>query len=149
MTISRQVIIDLLPLYFAHEASADTIKLVEAYLAEHPDFAKTIRQELQLSETKTLTIQTNEDDEMRILKKTQRLISIRSFFFPLAIFFSLCLFAFGDVSWSDIDGIHWLWLDYPPGAYICGSLAAVFWDRLPAGTKTPSRNRILTMVMNH
>jgi anti-sigma factor RsiW len=43
MTISRNVILDLLPLYMAGEASEDTRKLLEQYLRDNPEFAATVR----------------------------------------------------------------------------------------------------------
>jgi len=43
MNVSRDVIVDLLPLYLAGEASAGTRDLIEAYQNEHPDFAAEVR----------------------------------------------------------------------------------------------------------
>ena len=40
MTITRDVILDLLPLYFAGQVSADTKKLVDEFLKTDPDFAR-------------------------------------------------------------------------------------------------------------
>ncbi len=40
MTVSREVILDLLPLYFSDEASPDTKALVEEHLDRDPDLAK-------------------------------------------------------------------------------------------------------------
>lgn len=41
--ITRNVVSDLWPLYAAGEASADTRALVEAFLADDPDFARTLK----------------------------------------------------------------------------------------------------------
>ena len=38
MTVTSDVILDLLPMYVAGEVSEDTRKLVEAYLEENPRF---------------------------------------------------------------------------------------------------------------
>lgn len=40
MKVTREVILDLLPLYLADEASADTQELVKVYLEQDPDLAK-------------------------------------------------------------------------------------------------------------
>ena len=40
--IERNVILDLLPLYLAGEASPDTQALVEQYLASDPELAETV-----------------------------------------------------------------------------------------------------------
>jgi anti-sigma factor RsiW len=44
MTISRDVILDLLPLYFSNEASQDTRALIEEHLERDPDLAKLAKQ---------------------------------------------------------------------------------------------------------
>jgi len=40
MNVTREVILDLLPLYLADEASPDTQALVKAFLEQDPDLAK-------------------------------------------------------------------------------------------------------------
>jgi anti-sigma factor RsiW len=44
MEVTRDVILDLLPLYLGGEASADTQALVEEYLEHDPDLARLARQ---------------------------------------------------------------------------------------------------------
>jgi anti-sigma factor RsiW len=44
MEVTREVILDLLPLYFADEASADTKALVERHLESDPDLARLAKQ---------------------------------------------------------------------------------------------------------
>jgi hypothetical protein len=44
MEVTRNVILDLLPLYLAGEASADTVALVENYLEADPELAKIAQQ---------------------------------------------------------------------------------------------------------
>ncbi|MGC2091389.1 MAG: hypothetical protein WA638_18355, partial [Candidatus Acidiferrales bacterium] len=43
MNISREVVTDLLPVYFSGEASADTRSLVEDYFRGDPDFERVAR----------------------------------------------------------------------------------------------------------
>ncbi len=43
MSITRNVVIDLLPVYFSGEASDDTRKLVEDYFREDPEFERVAR----------------------------------------------------------------------------------------------------------
>ena len=40
MTVTRDVILDLLPLYFAGQVSADSKTLVDEFLRTDPDFAR-------------------------------------------------------------------------------------------------------------
>ena len=44
MNVTREVILDLLPLYLAGEASTQTRALVDEYLAQDPDLARLARQ---------------------------------------------------------------------------------------------------------
>jgi hypothetical protein len=48
MTVTRQVISDLWPLYAAGEASDDTRALVEAFIASDPEFGRTLKAPLAL-----------------------------------------------------------------------------------------------------
>lgn len=43
MEATRDVVIDLLPVYFSGEASADTQRLVEAHFAQDAEFGRTVR----------------------------------------------------------------------------------------------------------
>lgn len=42
MTVTREVIQDLLPIYLAGEASADTVALVEEFFQQDPDLARAV-----------------------------------------------------------------------------------------------------------
>lgn len=44
MTVSKNVILDLLPLYYSDEASPDTRTLVEAHLEQDPELARLAEQ---------------------------------------------------------------------------------------------------------
>jgi len=44
MTVSREVILDLLPLYYSGEASPDTRTLIEEHLDHDPDLARLAKQ---------------------------------------------------------------------------------------------------------
>src|SRR5215831_16890442 len=43
MNVTREVVTDLLPVYFSGEASRDTKVLVEDYFRQHPDFERIAR----------------------------------------------------------------------------------------------------------
>ncbi len=127
MKITNKVIIDLLPLFYAGEASEDTKDLIENYFNKYPEFAKEI-DELSIKQLpEDIPLLLKPDDEMVILRKTKKLLKLKSLLFGIAIFFTALPFAFGDVSWSKIQGIHWLWTDFPPGAVISGLIAFLSW----------------------
>ena len=48
MDITENVILDLLPLYLANEASDDSRKLVEKYLESHPEMTSLMNQSTPL-----------------------------------------------------------------------------------------------------
>lgn len=123
MKVTQDVIIDLLPLYYEKEASPDTIKLVETYLNEHPKFAE----ELAASKELNIDIPLTMENDLTALTQTKKLLKLRSFLFGFAIFFSAIPFSFGDVSWSEIEGPHWLWINFPEGAIACGVVGIILW----------------------
>lgn len=127
MKPTENIIIDLLPLYLEGEASTDSVNMIEQYFAEHPEFANRA-QNFKLNSINTADpALITEEDEMQDLKKTKRVLKLRSFIFGLAIFFSAIPFTFGDVSWAQEEGVHWLWKNYPEGALICGFIALILW----------------------
>jgi hypothetical protein len=126
MEISENVILDLLPLYFAKEASTDSVKIVETYLKENPEFASRLESNtlaLDSVEIKTTIM----EEEMAVLQKTKRLVRIRSMVMGFAIFFTAVPFSFGDVSWDNYDGVLWLWADNPFFAFLIGTIGLGLW----------------------
>ena len=94
MNVTRDVVIDLLPLYYSKECSRDTKTLVEEYLKTDPDFEKLANRFAQNLLSKSIPQQLSEEDEMKSLSKTRRQLRLRSFILALAIFFSIVPFSF-------------------------------------------------------
>ena len=122
LQITENIITDLLPLYYSKHASADTLVLVDEYFEKHPDFASEHRVSLSLK-TPKLEV----PDEIKILKTTRFYLKMRSLLFFSAIFTSAIPFAFGDVSWIEEEGIHWLWENTPEVAVLSAIAAIVCW----------------------
>ena len=118
MKITNKVILDLLPLYQAGEASTDTKNLIENYFKKYPEFAKEVDELLIKQLPQDIPLPIKPEDEMVILRKTKRLLKLRPLLMASAIFFTLLPFSFGDVPWSEIQGIHLLWADFHYGALI-------------------------------
>jgi len=74
MNVTRDVILDLLPLYLADEVSADTRALVEAYLETDPELARRTRESAALFLSDDVPIPLQKEDEMEAYQKTKRLI---------------------------------------------------------------------------
>lgn len=85
MEITREVILDLMPLYVADEVSEDTRKLVEAYLETDEDLkrlaeraVKTGLKEVPMSDTKELTLEAYEKANKLLVIRTLGLAAIIS-----------------------------------------------------------------------
>ena len=74
MEITRNVILDLLPLYLAGEVSADTRALVEEYLETDPELAKVAKQSAAMELPGDIPIPLTKEDEMEAYRKTKRLM---------------------------------------------------------------------------
>jgi hypothetical protein len=71
MEITRNVILDLLPLYAANEVSADTRTLVEKYLETDPELANVANQLDDIEKPEKIPVPLSRDDEMMAYKKAR------------------------------------------------------------------------------
>ncbi len=72
MKITRNVILDLLPLYSADEVSADTRALIDEYLETDPELAKVAKQMTVLERTKESPAPVSQDDKMKAYRIARR-----------------------------------------------------------------------------
>ena len=72
MNITRNVILDLLPLYLANEVSADTRALVEKYLETDSELANVAKQLSAMEKPKDIPVPRSQDDQMKAYKKARR-----------------------------------------------------------------------------
>ena len=121
MNITRDVVMDLLPLYLAGEASEDSDLLIQKYMEQDSEFAELIR----LSEEGAMpfTAVSPPDNELVVLNKTKRLIEWRSWLLGAALFFSASLFGIKSVG----NGVEWLWAGWPLGFALCLMTAVCSW----------------------
>ena len=94
MNISKDVINDLLPLYFSEDCSTDTMQLVEEYFETNPDFEKWAKRLNNNPIPKEIPQSLEKADEMNSLLKTRSLLRARGIFMGFAIFFSMVPFSF-------------------------------------------------------
>lgn len=76
MKITRNVILDLLPLYVADEVSSDTKILIQEYLEKDPELANSIKRSEMKKEVGDIPVPLNVEDKMRTFKKTKLYLSI-------------------------------------------------------------------------
>ena len=80
MEITRNVIIDLLPLYIAKEASSDTVSLVREYLESDPELAEMARETSEMKLPEDAPVPLTWEDKMDAYKEAKRLMLIRTIF---------------------------------------------------------------------
>lgn len=88
--VTKNVILDLLPLYIGNEASADTVALVEAYLDADPDLAELARQMAQANVHQEAPEPRSKEAEMESFEKTKQMLIIRSTLVVSLIAMFLC-----------------------------------------------------------
>ena len=90
MTVTRNVIIDLLPLYAADEVSADTRTLVEEYLKSDQELALIAQSCTALEKLKVAAIpMPSADLELRSLRRTRGLLKWERLLMAWGIAFTL------------------------------------------------------------
>ncbi|MCP4427851.1 MAG: hypothetical protein GY803_25490 [Chloroflexi bacterium] len=72
MEITRDVILDLLPLYLADEVSADTRALVERYLETDPGLARLAEQTPKMAFADDVPVPLTKEDEMEAYLEAKR-----------------------------------------------------------------------------
>lgn len=122
MSVTRDVIVDLLPLYVSGEVSADTKALVDRYLQDDPELARSVAaaKAFELPPTPAPA----PSAEKAALDETRRLLKTRSSTLAMAVLFTALPFAFT----FDGSGITFLLIRDQP---VVGSAwlftAAVLW----------------------
>ena len=89
MEITRNVILDLIPLYLAGEATDDTCRLVEHYLQQDPKLAKVAEMAAQEQLQEETPMPINKESEMQTFQKARLLTWQHHIFLALALTFSV------------------------------------------------------------
>jgi hypothetical protein len=96
MEITRNVILDLLPLYLANEVSADTRALVEKYLETDPELTNAAKKLAPLEKPGDIPVRLSQDAEVKAYKKARwlQLLIILIFAGALSILLVITLLVF-------------------------------------------------------
>lgn len=119
MNVTRDVVVDLLPLYSAGEASADTRRLVEEFLQSDPELARAVRDDASAELLAPVSLTFRPDHEMKTLVKVRRALHRKDWPFFFALLFTALAFGriVSDTSW-----------DVSPRRFIVtAAIAGAFW----------------------
>ena len=96
MNITREVVTDLLPIYFSGEASSDTKSLVEEYFRDNPDFERMARSAGTPLETlrSAAPVAAGSEKEKRDLESIRCGLDRRKWLFGLSLFLTLSPLSF-------------------------------------------------------
>jgi anti-sigma factor RsiW len=89
MDVTRNVILDLLPLYVADEVSEDTRALVEKYLETDPELAAAAKETAAMKFPEEIPVPLSKDVQMEALEQAKRLLFQRTIFWAGLIAFGL------------------------------------------------------------
>jgi anti-sigma factor RsiW len=121
MNVTREIILDLLPVYLSGEASPATRSLVEEYMKQDPELAQRIRLQWTENIAEVAPSALPPDLELRSLSRTRRLLGLQRWLFGFG-FIALSLsngFSFAD---GRLKEFHFLLRDYPMEFGICLTL---------------------------
>jgi len=124
MNVTDDVLNDLLTLYLAGEASADTRALIEERARREPAFAAKLTSARAVDLGGALPAGAPRDGELETLTRTRRAIRLRTIFLAGAMFFTVLPLSFrgGD------GGIEFMFLGRQPGVvWAFWSVAAAAW----------------------
>lgn len=126
MNVTREVVTDLLPIYFSGEASGDTKVLVEDYFRQDPDFERIARSGATPLETlrAAAPIAAGSEKEKRDLECVLWGLRRRQWLFGLSLFLTLVPLSF---HFSNDHIVSLMVRDAPWHAAFDWSMAAVLW----------------------
>ena len=83
MNVTRNVILDLVPVYLAGEASADTRQLMDEYMKQDAELAREVREKVMSNLASVAPPMLPPELELKALARTRRVLSqVRSSIYP-------------------------------------------------------------------
>lgn len=128
MNVTREVILDLIPIYLAGDASPATRALVDEYLRRDPELAQRIRTLPVNGLAAIKQPPLSSDIEVRSLRRARALIGWQKWLFGLGITFTaLTLSNETSFDGGHLKEFHFLIRDYPMQFGTCAALALICW----------------------
>lgn len=124
MNVTREVIMDLIPIYLAGECSPATRALVEEYLQQDPELRAQIGKGLTMAPLPSLP----PDLELRSLRRTRGLIGWQRWLFGLAIVFTVLPFSSDfTIKHGRLTEARFYGLEHPEFAILSLAIALCLW----------------------
>jgi len=128
MNVTREVILDLLPVYLAGEASPATRALVDEYLQQDSELAQRVRTSSVENLSAIAQAPLSSDIELRSLRRARALIGWQKWLFGLGITFTaLSLSNEFSFEGGHFREFHFLIRDYPAQFGSFAALALLCW----------------------
>ncbi|MFZ3202203.1 MAG: hypothetical protein WA175_13760 [Candidatus Acidiferrales bacterium] len=131
MNVTREVILDLLPVYLSGDASPATRALVEEYMKQDSELAQRVRLQWAENLAKVAPPTLPSDLELQSLRRTRRLIGWQRWLFSFGITFTALGFGAEFTRErnpaSQLRAFHFLLRDYPIECGICLALGLACW----------------------
>jgi hypothetical protein len=128
MNVTREVILDLLPVYLAGEASLATRALIEEYMKQDPELAQHMRLQGADNFGKIAPFALPPDLELRSLRRTRALIAWQKWLFAFGICFTaIALTSQFSFQEGRIKEFHFLMRDFPAQFGSFALLAIACW----------------------
>jgi hypothetical protein len=128
MNVAREVILDLLPVYLAGEASPATCALIDEYLKQDLELAQYVRDSSVQKLANLAQRPLSPDIELRSLHRARALIGWQKWLFGLGITFTALSFT-SEISFDGgrLREFHFLVRDYPAQFGSFAVLALICW----------------------
>ena len=125
MNVTREVIVDLLPVYLSGEASPATCSLVEEYMKQDAELAQRVRSQWAENFAR---LAPPPELELRALRRAHHLLALQKWLMGLGIGFLACSLSFG-TTYEDgrFRGGHFFLADHPLGYGIFMALGLACW----------------------
>jgi len=126
MKITREVVLDLLPVYLAGEASPDTRAVVEDFMKQDEELARRVRLQFAENFSKITPSTLAPDLELRSLRRTRKLIGWQKWLTGFGMCFAAlglsCQFSFMG---GHVTEFHFLIRDFPFELGACVTLGVI------------------------
>jgi len=128
MNVTREVILDLLPVYLAGEASADTRALVDEYVKRDAALGREIREKMMENLAAIAPPSLPPELELKTLRRTRSLLGRQRWLLAMAMFFTLIPLSSGQFSREGGPPQTFLLArDYPQLAALSLAIALGLW----------------------